>query len=80
MTVEIENKEKLPQDGQYLVMINHRGIIDPPIIETALKNTDIFGPFNLLEMGRKCDIKRYIQISTDEVYGSIKKGSLFLNF
>jgi 1-acyl-sn-glycerol-3-phosphate acyltransferase len=45
VTVAIENKEKLPQDGQYLVMINHRGIIDPPIIETALKNTEIFGPW-----------------------------------
>lgn len=45
VTVEIENKEKLPQNGQYLVMINHRGIIDPPIIETALKHTEIFGPW-----------------------------------
>ena len=45
VTVEIENKEKLPQDGQYLVMINHRGIIDPPIIEVALKDTKIFGPW-----------------------------------
>jgi len=45
VTIEIENKEKLPQDGQYLVVINHRGIIDPPIIEVALKNTEIFGPW-----------------------------------
>jgi len=45
VTVEIENREKLPQDGQYLVLINHRGIIDPPIIEVALKNTEIFGPW-----------------------------------
>ena len=45
VTVAIENKEKLPQDGQYLVLINHRGIIDPPIIEVALKNTNIFGPW-----------------------------------
>ena len=45
VTIEIENKEKLPQDGQYLVLINHRGIIDPPIIEVALKNTEIFGPW-----------------------------------
>ncbi len=45
VTVEIENKEKLPQDGQYLVLINHRGIIDPPIIEVALKDTEIFGPW-----------------------------------
>ncbi len=45
VTIEIENREKLPQDGQYLVLINHRGIIDPPIIEVALKNTEIFGPW-----------------------------------
>jgi len=37
--------------------------------------TDVFGSFTLLEASRKCDIKRYIQISTDEVYGSILKGS-----
>ena len=41
----------------------------------AFINTDIFGPFNLLEAGRKFDVERYIQISTDEVYGSIKEGS-----
>lgn len=45
ITVEIENKEKLPQDGQYLIVVNHRAIIDPPIIEVALKNTEIFGPW-----------------------------------
>ncbi len=45
VTIEIENKEKLPQEGQYLVVINHRGIIDPPIVEIALKNTEIFGPW-----------------------------------
>jgi dTDP-glucose 4,6-dehydratase len=37
--------------------------------------TDIFGSFNLLEACRKYDVKRYVQISTDEVYGSIAKGS-----
>ncbi|WP_309497641.1 lysophospholipid acyltransferase family protein [Sulfurovum sp.] len=45
VTIEIENREKLPQNGQYLVVANHRGIIDPPIIETALKETEIFGPW-----------------------------------
>jgi len=45
VTVKIKNEEKLPKDGQYLVIINHRGIIDPPIVETALKDTDIFGPW-----------------------------------
>ena len=45
ITVNVENKEKLPTDGLYLVLINHRSIIDPPITELALKHTDIFGPW-----------------------------------
>jgi len=36
--------------------------------------TDIFGTFALLEAARQCEVKRYIQISTDEVYGSILEG------
>lgn len=45
VSVRIENPEQLPEDGQYLIMINHRSIIDPPIIEVALKNTKLFGPW-----------------------------------
>lgn len=45
ITVNVENKEKLPKEGQYLVVINHRSIIDPPITEVALKETTIFGPW-----------------------------------
>jgi len=41
--VEVVNTEKIPKDGQYLVICNHRGIIDPPILEVALKETNIFG-------------------------------------
>lgn len=37
--------------------------------------TDVLGTFTLLEACRKFDVRRYIQISTDEVYGSIEKGS-----
>ena len=37
--------------------------------------TDIFGAFNLLETAREFGLERFIQISTDEVYGSIEKGS-----
>lgn len=37
--------------------------------------TDILGTKVLLEAVKKHKIKRYIQISTDEVYGSIKRGS-----
>lgn len=45
ITVHIENKEKLPKDGQYLVLVNHKSIIDPPITEVALSATNIFGPW-----------------------------------
>lgn len=45
ISVKIENIEKLPKDGQYILIINHRSIIDPPIVEVALKDTKIFGPW-----------------------------------
>ncbi|NOR56141.1 MAG: 1-acyl-sn-glycerol-3-phosphate acyltransferase [Sulfurovum sp.] len=45
ITVNIENEEKLPKEGKFLVLINHRSIIDPPLTEVALKKTNIFGPW-----------------------------------
>lgn len=36
--------------------------------------TDIFGTFSLLEACRQVGINRYLQISTDEVYGSVADG------
>ncbi len=43
ISVEVENKELLKNGKQYLILANHRGIIDPLIIEIALEKTDIFG-------------------------------------
>ena len=37
--------------------------------------TDVFGVFNLLENARRFGIEKFVQISTDEVYGSIESGS-----
>lgn len=37
--------------------------------------TDVYGAFVLLESARTHGVKKYIQISTDEVYGSIERGS-----
>ena len=48
-----------------------RSIMGPEIFI----KTDVFGTFNLLEACRKFDVSKYVQISTDEVYGSIEKGS-----
>ena len=37
--------------------------------------TDVLGTFTLLEAARELGISRYVQISTDEVYGSIERGA-----
>jgi 1-acyl-sn-glycerol-3-phosphate acyltransferase len=39
--VEVEGAEKIEAGGQYLIISNHRSIIDPLIIEMALKNKNI---------------------------------------
>ena len=49
-----------------------RSIEGPEVFIT----TDILGSYTLLEACRKTEsVKKYIQISTDEVYGSIENGS-----
>ena len=40
--VEVKNKERIT-DGQYLIISNHRGIIDPLILEIALEKSNIYG-------------------------------------
>lgn len=50
-----------------------RSIIDP---DTFIK-TNINGTFQLLEMARKRNVKKFVQISTDEVYGSLGKEGKF---
>ena len=37
--------------------------------------TDVLGAFTLLEQARKNDVKKFLQISTDEVYGSTVSGA-----
>jgi dTDP-glucose 4,6-dehydratase len=48
-----------------------RSITDPD----AFVRTDVLGTCNLLNYARRHDTSRFIQVSTDEVYGSIRKGS-----
>ena len=48
-----------------------RSIEDPGVFV----KTDVIGTYNLLENVRKYDVEKYLQISTDEVYGSIDNGS-----
>jgi 1-acyl-sn-glycerol-3-phosphate acyltransferase len=41
--IKVLNPQKIPKSGQYLLVSNHKSIIDPPIIELALEDSDIFG-------------------------------------
>ncbi len=38
--------------------------------------TDVLGTFTLLEAARELGVPRYLQVSTDEVYGSIAQGAV----
>jgi dTDP-glucose 4,6-dehydratase len=50
-----------------------RSIMDPD----AFIRTNINGTFNLLELARKKGVGRFVQISTDEVYGSLGDSGAF---
>lgn len=52
-----------------------RSIIEPD----AFIKTDILGTYTLLEAAKRHNVAQYIQISTDEVYGSISKGKFSEN-
>jgi dTDP-glucose 4,6-dehydratase len=43
--------------------------------DASFIETDVKGVFVLLEEARRCGVRRFVQISTDEVYGSIREGS-----
>ena len=48
-----------------------RSILDP----NSFAKTDVVGTASLLEASRKAKIARFLQVSTDEVYGSVETGS-----
>jgi dTDP-glucose 4,6-dehydratase len=50
-----------------------RSIEGPEVFVRA----NITGTYNLLEAARKANVKRYLQVSTDEVYGSLGDEGLF---
>jgi len=50
--------------------------VDRSIMDSSsFVKTDVIGTYILLEASRKNNIKKFIQISTDEVYGSVEKDS-----
>ncbi len=68
--------EDLMKDCDYVINFAAESHVDRSIgAPDDFIKTDIYGTFVLLESARKYSIKKFIQISTDEVYGSIEKGS-----
>jgi len=72
--------DKLFSEEKFNVVVNFaaeshvdRSILDPsPFIETNIKGTQI-----LLEAAREYPVERFVQVSTDEVYGSLGETGFF---
>ncbi|RKY84447.1 dTDP-glucose 4,6-dehydratase [candidate division KSB1 bacterium] len=72
--------EELVQKVDYVVNFAAETHVDRSIHEAGtFISTDIFGTFTLLEAVKKFNTEKFVQISTDEVYGSIEKGSFSEN-
>jgi len=41
--VVTQGQEKIPMDGNYMLVCNHRSVIDPLIVELALQKSNIYG-------------------------------------
>lgn len=70
--------DSIVRDGRFDGIINFAAEthVDRSIVEPeAFIKTDIMGTHVLLDMVNKYSIPKYLQISTDEVYGSILEGS-----
>ena len=75
---DICNKEDIEKIRDCDVIFNFAAEthVDRSIIDAGVfVKTDVLGTYTLLEYARRHDIEKYIQISTDEVYGRIEKGS-----
>jgi len=67
---------KVMKDCDFVVHFAAETHVDRSIIDAgSFIETDVKGTYVLLDEARKAGVKRFVQISTDEVYGSIEKGS-----
>lgn len=71
-----ETVENVCKDVDIIVNFAAETHVDRSIIDAGnFVTTDVLGTYRLLEAARKYDVEKYVQISTDEVYGSIDAGS-----
>jgi dTDP-glucose 4,6-dehydratase len=68
--------DKIVKDCEIIINFAAETHVDKSIIEAgSFVQTDVFGAYTLLDAAKKFGIKKFIQISTDEVYGSTSEGS-----
>ncbi len=68
--------DRLAADTDAIVNFAAESHVDRSIEEPdAFIRTDVYGTFVLLEAARRHGHRRYLQISTDEVYGNVPEGS-----
>jgi len=68
--------DELSKDVEAIVNFAAQSHVDRSIINASdFMHTNIDGTYNLLEAAKRHNISRFIQISTDEVYGWIREGS-----
>ncbi len=68
--------ERVMKNVDYVVHFAAETHVDRSIIDAGIfVKTDVIGTYVLLEKVKKYNIKKFVYISTDEVYGSIEKGS-----
>jgi dTDP-glucose 4,6-dehydratase len=68
--------DRLAMDADAIINFAAETHVDRSIVESgSFVKTDVLGTHTLLEAAKKHKIKKFLQISTDEVYGSIDHGS-----
>lgn len=62
-------------DINYVLNFAAESHVDRSIEAPAIfLNTNIFGTFNIMKHAREYSVNRFLQVSTDEVYGSLREG------
>jgi dTDP-glucose 4,6-dehydratase len=68
-----EDVERVAKDIDSIVNFAAETHVDRSIVEAdSFVLTDVYETYNLLEVCRKFDVKKFVHISTDEVYGHIE--------
>ena len=71
-----EDVEKSARGSDCIVNFAAETHVDRSILDAGtFVLTDVLGVYNLLEAARKFNVQKFVQISTDEVYGDILTGS-----